>query len=277
MVAAGKLTATLRTVPEAAFWVLDMNVDLVDSTSSLPSVTFQIPVKPRTCWLSSMSNLRLASGGRPDSSLRSYPPKSPMDALSENISPTTFAHVGRDALHRIQLHDRARLQGRAVESTLFHTVEHTTTDGRLKRVAENICGEDDFFFSFGDRPSDANITELAALHRSHGKIAHVTAWLRRAAMDPSTSLTERTRHSRRNPEATLVLSTAAFYPVAEGVRLHRGQRNGFRGHTHAGSDGTQGRTGGEMAGQPMSTLTTCPLCNAFQLIAGANSRSLPLL
>ncbi|MFM7518842.1 MAG: glucose-1-phosphate cytidylyltransferase, partial [Planctomycetota bacterium] len=59
--------------------------------------------------------------------------------------------------------------------TLVDTGEETLTGGRLKRVADHIRTEDCFCFTYGDGLSDIDIGKLIAFHRSHGKIATVTA------------------------------------------------------------------------------------------------------
>jgi glucose-1-phosphate cytidylyltransferase len=59
--------------------------------------------------------------------------------------------------------------------TLVDTGEDTLTGGRLKRVADHIRNEDCFCFTYGDGLSDVDIGRLIAFHRSHGKIATVTA------------------------------------------------------------------------------------------------------
>lgn len=58
--------------------------------------------------------------------------------------------------------------------TLVNTGEHTMTGGRLKRIANHV-GQEDFCMTYGDGVSDVNIDQLIAFHRSHGKIATVTA------------------------------------------------------------------------------------------------------
>ena len=58
--------------------------------------------------------------------------------------------------------------------TLIDTGENTLTGGRLKRVAQYI-GQDDFCFTYGDGVSDVDITKLISFHKSHGKLATVTA------------------------------------------------------------------------------------------------------
>ena len=59
--------------------------------------------------------------------------------------------------------------------TLVDTGEKTMTGGRLKRVYDYIKDEDAFCFTYGDGVSDVNITELIKFHKSHGKLATVTA------------------------------------------------------------------------------------------------------
>ena len=61
--------------------------------------------------------------------------------------------------------------------TLVDTGEDTLTGGRLKRVGEYIKNEEAFCFTYGDGVSDVNIAESIAFHRSHGKLATVTAVL----------------------------------------------------------------------------------------------------
>ncbi len=59
--------------------------------------------------------------------------------------------------------------------TLVDTGEDTMTGGRLKRVADYLHGEEAFCFTYGDGLSDVDIRASLAFHRSHGKLATVTA------------------------------------------------------------------------------------------------------
>jgi len=59
--------------------------------------------------------------------------------------------------------------------TLVDTGEDTMTGGRLKRVAAYVREEEDFCFTYGDGVSNVVITGLLEFHRSHGKLASVTA------------------------------------------------------------------------------------------------------
>lgn len=59
--------------------------------------------------------------------------------------------------------------------TLVDTGEDTLTGGRLKRVFNHIKEEAEFCFTYGDGVSDIDINSLITFHRTHGKLATVTA------------------------------------------------------------------------------------------------------
>ena len=59
--------------------------------------------------------------------------------------------------------------------TLIDTGDETMTGGRLKRVGQYLRGEDAFCFTYGDGLSDIDIASLVKFHRSHGKLATITA------------------------------------------------------------------------------------------------------
>lgn len=59
--------------------------------------------------------------------------------------------------------------------TLVDTGDDTMTGGRLKRVKEYVQDEEAFCFTYGDGVSDLNISELIKFHKTHGKLATVTA------------------------------------------------------------------------------------------------------
>ena len=58
--------------------------------------------------------------------------------------------------------------------TVVDTGLHTMTGGRIKRVQEYI-GDEPFMMTYGDGVCDVDISELVRFHRSHGKIATLTA------------------------------------------------------------------------------------------------------
>jgi len=59
--------------------------------------------------------------------------------------------------------------------TLVDTGENTLTGGRLKRVSQYIQDEDSFCFTYGDGVSDIDIGASIEFHKSHGKLATVSA------------------------------------------------------------------------------------------------------
>jgi glucose-1-phosphate cytidylyltransferase len=59
--------------------------------------------------------------------------------------------------------------------TLVDTGETTLTGGRLKRVRNYLDPAEPFCFTYGDGLSDIDIGATIAFHRSHGKLATVTA------------------------------------------------------------------------------------------------------
>jgi len=57
---------------------------------------------------------------------------------------------------------------------LIDTGQQTNTGGRIKRLAPHL-GSGTFMLTWGDGVSNVNLTELLKFHRSHGRIATVTA------------------------------------------------------------------------------------------------------
>lgn len=58
--------------------------------------------------------------------------------------------------------------------TLVDTGQNTKTAGRLKQVQKYV-GNEDFMLTYGDGVSDVNMKNLFEFHKSHNKIATVTA------------------------------------------------------------------------------------------------------
>ncbi len=61
--------------------------------------------------------------------------------------------------------------------TLLDTGEHSMTGGRLKRALPYVIDEEAFCFTYGDGVADINIKSLIKFHKSHGKLATLTATL----------------------------------------------------------------------------------------------------
>lgn len=58
--------------------------------------------------------------------------------------------------------------------TCVDTGLNTMTGGRIKRIKEYV-GNETFMLTYGDGVSDVNIAELVEFHKSHGKLATMTA------------------------------------------------------------------------------------------------------
>ncbi len=74
--------------------------------------------------------------------------------------------------NRMQVHQQ---NAEPWKVTLVDTGDETMTGGRLKRVASYLQDEELFCFTYGDGVSDVDITKLLSFHKSHGKLATVTA------------------------------------------------------------------------------------------------------
>ncbi|MDA9657046.1 glucose-1-phosphate cytidylyltransferase [Flavobacteriaceae bacterium] len=59
--------------------------------------------------------------------------------------------------------------------TLIDTGTHSMTGGRLKRVLPYLKDEKYFCLTYGDGLADINIKDLIKFHKSHGKLATLTA------------------------------------------------------------------------------------------------------
>lgn len=59
--------------------------------------------------------------------------------------------------------------------TLVDTGDNSMTGGRLKRVLPYLKDSETFCFTYGDGVSDVNIKKLIKFHKSHGKLATLTA------------------------------------------------------------------------------------------------------
>ena len=58
--------------------------------------------------------------------------------------------------------------------TVVDTGNNTMTGGRIKRIQKYI-GNEPFFMTYGDGVCDVNINDLLKFHKSHGKLATLTA------------------------------------------------------------------------------------------------------
>lgn len=59
--------------------------------------------------------------------------------------------------------------------TLADTGLHTMTGGRLRRIKRYIGDDETFMLTYGDGVADIDINQLLDFHKSHGRVATVTA------------------------------------------------------------------------------------------------------
>jgi glucose-1-phosphate cytidylyltransferase len=74
--------------------------------------------------------------------------------------------------NRMQVH---RQNGEPWKVTLVDTGENTMTGGRLLRVAHYLKQESAFCLTYGDGVADIDIRAQIEFHRTHGKLATITA------------------------------------------------------------------------------------------------------
>jgi glucose-1-phosphate cytidylyltransferase len=72
----------------------------------------------------------------------------------------------------VQVHDGGSAEKWMVD--LIETGRWTNTGGRIKRLAPWL-GDETFMLTWGDGVSDIDLSRLLAFHRSHGRLATVTA------------------------------------------------------------------------------------------------------
>ncbi|MBJ6362722.1 glucose-1-phosphate cytidylyltransferase [Paenibacillus sp. GCM10012307] len=91
-----------------------------------------------------------------------------------------FAHYylhGTDVTFDFGNHNQRIVHDRYLEPwkvTLVETGRDTMTGGRLKRVQKYV-GQEPFLMTYGDGLADIDIGALVEFHKSHGKLATVTA------------------------------------------------------------------------------------------------------
>ena len=76
------------------------------------------------------------------------------------------------AENRMEVHHRETEPWRV---TLVNTGEDSMTGGRLKRVGAYVRDEAAFCFTYGDGVADVDVAASIAFHRTHGKLATITA------------------------------------------------------------------------------------------------------
>jgi glucose-1-phosphate cytidylyltransferase len=101
--------------------------------------------------------------------------------------------------------------------TLVDTGDESMTGGRLRRVADYVCNEDVFCFTYGDGVSDVDITRVINFHKSHGRLATLTATVppgRFGALDVCKS---QVRRFMEKPKGDGAMINGGFFVLSPGV------------------------------------------------------------
>lgn len=83
-------------------------------------------------------------------------------------SDVTFDMANNQVIYHKQRAERWKI-------TLVDTGMDSMTGGRLKRLKDYLKNDEMFCFTYGDGVADINIDELLKFHKSHGKLATLTA------------------------------------------------------------------------------------------------------
>ncbi|MDR3467818.1 MAG: glucose-1-phosphate cytidylyltransferase [Xanthobacteraceae bacterium] len=87
-----------------------------------------------------------------------------------------FLHMSDVTIHlaenRMDIHRQTAEPWRV---TLVDTGEQTQTGGRIKRILHHVEGEETFALTYGDGVADIDLGAQLAFHKSHGRLATVTA------------------------------------------------------------------------------------------------------
>ena len=99
---------------------------------------------------------------------------------------------------------------------LIDTGLRTMTGGRIKRL-QPFIGNGTFMLTWGDGVSDVNLDELLAFHRSHGRLATVTAVRPPARYGHLVFEGDRVREFSEKPQAAEGWINGAFFVLEPGI------------------------------------------------------------
>ena len=79
----------------------------------------------------------------------------------------------QDHAEQVQFHTEGK--GFQPKVTVAYTGQETMTGARIKRVESYLGDDEEFMLTYGDGVSDVDLDALLSFHRSHGKLATLTA------------------------------------------------------------------------------------------------------
>lgn len=95
--------------------------------------------------------------------------------------------------------------------TLAETGENTMTGGRVAAIKRYVEGDDTFLLTYGDGVSDIDIGKLVAFHKSHGKVATVTAVRPPGRFGEMSIVSGGVREFNEKPQATEGFINGGFF------------------------------------------------------------------
>ncbi len=101
--------------------------------------------------------------------------------------------------------------------TLVDTGDDSMTGGRLKRVLPYLKNEKVFCFTYGDGVADINITELINFHKSHGKLATLTAAFPPGRFGALNIVDNQVKKFEEKPKGDGALINAGFFVLSPKV------------------------------------------------------------
>lgn len=100
---------------------------------------------------------------------------------------------------------------------LIDTGEASQTGGRLKRLEKHLRSRGTFMLTYGDGVSDVNIKKLVEFHKSHGKLATVTAVRPTARFGGLHFSGDRVEHFKEKPQSGEGWINGGFFVMEPGV------------------------------------------------------------
>ena len=94
---------------------------------------------------------------------------------------------------------------------LMDTGEHTLTGGRTLRLGSQLRPKGTFMLTYGDGLSNININDLIAFHRSHGKLATITAVRPTARFGELTLDGDSVKNFAEKPQSSLGWINGGFF------------------------------------------------------------------
>ena len=101
--------------------------------------------------------------------------------------------------------------------TLIDTGDNSMTGGRLKRVLPYLKNEEAFCFTYGDGVADIDIKSLIEFHKSHGKLATLTATFPPGRFGALSIDDNRVQKFEEKPKGDGALVNAGFFVLSPQV------------------------------------------------------------